>query len=377
MLARNVKKERKYDILYIINGKMRKKYTAPFYVDISITDSCNLKCVYCYAEATARNKNHIDVGLFAKIAKEIEEKGVHYMRIAGGEPFIHPNINEILDICGKIKMLKSISTNATLLDQRKVEKIIENEINWVVVSLDGVKKEINDFTRGKFDETIKGIKLLVNNKVITKIACVVSSSNYNQIEEIVDFAENLGLYSVGFILQSDVGRAHQQTNIALNPEQMNDFMNKVTELKIRSTKVKVHVIFPYESCMPWELSTFLDKDKLNEGWNEYVDIEKNDDISCMAGITTCAVSSKGELFGCEQMLGFPELSAGNLGVNSFESLWDDFGELELLRNADKSMLPTKCQNCLSYCGGGCRAQAYSYSKKLFGEDIRCQVLRKE
>lgn len=61
----------------------RKKYTAPFYVDISITNSCNLKCVYCYAEANENKHTNMEVQLFSKIIKELEANGVHYVRIAG------------------------------------------------------------------------------------------------------------------------------------------------------------------------------------------------------------------------------------------------------------------------------------------------------
>ncbi len=357
----------------------RKKYTAPFYVDISITNSCNLKCVYCYAEANENKHTNMEVQLFSKIIKELEANGVHYVRIAGGEPLIHPQIQDILDVCGEVQMLKSMSANATLLSSRLASKIVEAKIDWVVVSLDGADATTHDVTRGKFLDTVRGINLLQEAGIRMKIACVVNSNNYKHIEKLVEFAKQNGIYSVGFILQSDVGRAHNcVNNFHMISIQMKEFIEKVTLLKEKSKSVKVNVVFPYESSMPWEIKAYLNDQVIDKIWREYVPYSQDREISCMAGITTCAISAEGELFGCEQMLGFPELSAGSLKDNSFKKLWDEFTCLKVLRDAQPEMLPLECQRCdIGFCGGGCRAIAYANTKNLLGADGRCTIVGRE
>ncbi|KSV60727.1 hypothetical protein ASU35_00735 [Acetivibrio ethanolgignens] len=317
----------------------------------------------------------MDVRLFEKIVRELEEAGVHYLRIAGGEPFMHPQVNEIMEICRKTKMIKSVSTNATFINAQTVNIIKNNSIDWVVVSLDGATEEINNITRGGYSEVIDGIKILIENGITTKIACVVSSINCHHIEEIVEMAEQMGVYSVGFILQSDVGRAHDNIgSINLSRDDLENFIKNVTILKSKKYNVKIGVVFPYESKMPWELSELLSEEQVDTYWPEYSFKSKENSVSCMAGIMTCAISSTGMLFGCEQMLGFPELSSGSLKEESFKNLWEKMENINILRNLNINMLPKKCQVCKNYCGGGCRAIAYENTGDLLGNDTRCDLL---
>lgn len=354
---------------------MRELFSAPLYVDVSITDCCNLSCVYCYADANAKRHSHMNVRLFEKIVGELEAAGVHYLRIAGGEPFMHPQIDEIMEICRKTKMIKSISTNATLINEQAVSILKNSAIDWVVVSLDGATEKVNNITRGGYKEVVNGIKILRDSGITTKIACVVSSINCHHIEEIVELAEKMGVYSVGFILQSDVGRAHDNMcAITLSRNDLENFIKNITLLKSKNYNVKIGVVFPYESKMPWELKALLSEVQVDTYWPEYSSNSQENDISCMAGITTCAISSTGMLFGCEQMLGFPELSSGSLQEESFKNLWEKMKNINILRNLNINMLPSKCQLCQNYCGGGCRAIAYENTGDLLGSDTRCDLL---
>ncbi len=94
-LARAYKKSRR------IRGEEFLKGTkVPPFLILSITSSCNLKCTGCYAAATGtlcdnKTNNSLDLEQWIKIIKEASELGVFAFIIAGGEPFLMPNLLKI------------------------------------------------------------------------------------------------------------------------------------------------------------------------------------------------------------------------------------------------------------------------------------------
>lgn len=360
-----------------MSNTMIKKIYPPYYSDISITDKCNLSCIYCYANASQAKCQHMELKLFKKITKELENAGVNYIRIAGGEPLMHPQFTEILSYCKDLHLLKSLSTNATLLNEEVASKIKQSEINWVVVSLDGPNPDINDCTRGKFNDVIKGINYLLANNINTKLATVITSKNYLYYKEMIYFAKKMGLSSIGFILFSEIGRGQANyEKLKLSKKQLGEFIVGINEYKQNNKdEMKVNVVFPHESVIPWELSGFLEWNDIKNNWVKGEVSKFQRKVSCMAGIGTCAISAEGNLFGCEQMMGFQELCAGNLERNNFLKLWYNSEIFNKLRNASIADLDNKCKNC-GYlgCGGGCRAIAFEHTNNILGMDPSCKIL---
>lgn len=351
--------------------------SAPLYADISVTDRCNLSCAYCYANATIQNSNNMEVTLFEKISSELEACGVHYLRIAGGEPLMHPKISDILNIAGRRKLLTSMSTNATLIDSNTANIIHRSGINWVVVSLDGADKKTNDLTRGSFDYVVNGIKHLINAGVHTKLATVVSSTNYMYHKEIIKFAESLHVASVGFLLFSSVGRAvNNLSKLQMNASQLKEFILSINEYKAKNkNSININIVFPHESFIPWQLSAFLNNKDISQNWlsGHIEDFERF--VGCMAGISTCAITSDGRLFGCEQMFEFDELCAGSLVANSFQELWINSPIFDKLRKLQITDLDKRCIHCIhKNCGGGCRAVAFSQTGRINGFDSSCMII---
>lgn len=356
---------------------MREFYSVPFYIDISLTDRCNLKCRYCYAEADDRKVDFLSVELFQKLMREFEDLGVHYIRLAGGEPLLHPEFRKIIDIAGKSKLLTSISTNATMVTKSMAKAIKTAGIDWVVVSLDGADEKSNNKTRGKFKEAEMGIKNLLDAGNVVKIATVVTSYNYKNYRELIEYAEKYKVDSIGFILFSTVGRGYNNDKLKMNKNELEEFIRGINQYKKHEKYQKfLNVVFPHESNVPWELNAFLSDEDIKKIWKKVTNSSKRD-ISCMAGISTAAISAKGELYGCEQMMGFEELKAGILNGENFAALWSENGIFNKLRKLQIKSIDPKCQDCnFQGCGGGCRAIAYAESGKLNGMDPSCEIVMK-
>ena len=94
-LAKSYRKSRK-----IRGEELLKGLKVPPFLILSITSNCNLKCAGCYATATGticnqRTKNSLHLEQWIKIIQEAKELGVFAFIIAGGEPFLKPNLLKI------------------------------------------------------------------------------------------------------------------------------------------------------------------------------------------------------------------------------------------------------------------------------------------
>ena len=80
------------------------------YLRISITDRCNLRCIYCMPEAGVRTMAHEEVLSYeeiARITRLMAGLGIRHIRITGGEPLARMGC---LDLIGKIHAVDGIET---------------------------------------------------------------------------------------------------------------------------------------------------------------------------------------------------------------------------------------------------------------------------
>lgn len=351
----------------------RQFFNVPSFVDLSITNKCNLQCTYCYADACPSSEVHMKYTTIEALISEFETAGVHYVRIAGGEPLLHPQIGQVLDRVGHSRLLTSISTNGTLVNRETAQYIKDSNIDWVVVSLDGHDKETNNATRGSFDNVISGIENLLSLGIVTKLACVVTKSNYSFIADIIKFSSQLNVCSVGFLLFSKVGRAIDNYNeLSLDKDSIREIVRTVNEFKKSPINgLRINLVFPHESAVPWELSTSVCQSDIEKFWGIPVSDINTKKLGCNAGIVTCSINANGDVYGCEQLMNFPAMNAGNVANDKFVDIWKYGKSFKYLRSIDFEDLKGKCAKCDRIgCGGGCRAIALGVTNDFlaFGQE---------
>lgn len=82
-------------------------------VYIEITNVCNLNCTFC--SKTGRESRFLKVSEFEHIAREVKDFTSLIALHVKGEPFLHPDLKEILKLCEKYELKVNITTNGTLL----------------------------------------------------------------------------------------------------------------------------------------------------------------------------------------------------------------------------------------------------------------------
>ena len=92
-----------------------------FTVNFHLLKSCNLKCKFCYAHfRQIAKENLLPVEKAYTLLRQLKDAGCMKMNFAGGEPFLHPHIGELIKYSYNLGLKTSIITNSTLLYGRMV-----------------------------------------------------------------------------------------------------------------------------------------------------------------------------------------------------------------------------------------------------------------
>lgn len=161
------------------------------YVRISLTDKCNLRCVYCMPDDVKFEKNYINNDLsfddYKFIIKGLADIGITKVRFTGGEPLLYPKLLELI----KYTYLAGIDDIAITTNGIGLYEIASelrcNGLSTVNISMDSLKEyKFKEITRyGQLINVLKSINKCLRLGIKVKINCVLIDG-FND-DEIIDF----------------------------------------------------------------------------------------------------------------------------------------------------------------------------------------------
>ena len=161
------------------------------YLRVSVTDKCNLRCIYCMDEKDntfLKNDEKLTDDEIYRIVKESSELGIKKVRITGGEPLVRPNLVNLIGRINSISGIEEIylTTNGILLDDM-IDELALNGLKGVNISLDSLKEErFNKLTRlGKLNKVLESIDKAIALGIKVKLNTVIVN-DINK-DEIIDF----------------------------------------------------------------------------------------------------------------------------------------------------------------------------------------------
>lgn len=175
---------------------------------IDITEKCDLRCPMCYA--SSGNGNNLPVKKIEEMMdffQDRENGKAEILQISGGEPTMHPNILEIINISKK-KDFRYVMLNTNGLriakDEEFVKKLSEFRGRFeIYLQFDGFKDTTYQFLRGNknlLKTKLKSIENLIKYKIpITLVATIQKGINDDEIGKIFEFAVNTrGIRGINF-----------------------------------------------------------------------------------------------------------------------------------------------------------------------------------
>lgn len=321
----------------------------PAFVQLEITDLCNLRCNHCYHFDTDKmpiTNDLIDDKIMELVQKLVNAQ-IYSLVITGGEPFTRPITTiKVLEEAKRVGIFVSINTNLLLITPSIIEDLKKNRVDSLLVSCPASDCDLyNKITRcGKYEKLKSNLKLVIENDISCMVNMVVTPSNCQFIRSTASDMFDLGVKRFA-ATPASLNVEHPCKKDLLNREQMYSLLE---DLKWCNDELGlfVDILEPMPKCFFPEWC-----------WEKDYAFTKR---SCQAGKMSMSVSNVGDVRPCSHN----PLVFGNL-------FKEDLGDIWLKMNkCCNNFIPDFCAHCQNVinCNGGCRTNALALGKSIKGAD---------
>jgi SynChlorMet cassette radical SAM/SPASM protein ScmF len=330
-----------------------------------LTEGCNLACRHCWIaphhQAGSRSYPSLEMSLFETIVDQAKPLGLGSVKLTGGEPLLHPRIEEMLDFVKAQELSLTVETNGVLCTARLAKKMASCREAFVSVSIDGARAETHDAVRGvagSFKAALKGLEALVEAGLKPQVIMSIMRCNRDQIEGLVKLAERAGAGSVKFNIVQPSGRGEKlhEGGETLSIAELVELGEWVERDLSARTALRLFYHHP---------AAFRPLGKL---------LGPTGDGCGVCGILgILGVLSDGSYALCGMGETVPELIFGHAAKDPLEKVWRETPLLRELREGLPARFEGLCGRCLMKggCLGSCIAQNYCRSKNLWATYWYC------
>lgn len=156
------------------------------YMRISVTDRCNLRCIYCVPEGGIHRipaEKLLTDEEIIRIAEAAAKAGVRHIKVTGGEPLLREQITGLIQKLRQITGIETVTltTNGMMLPE-KIHALAEAGIDGVNISLDTLDAgRYREMTRGgNLQEALDGLKAAVRVGVPVKVNAVLYEEHWQE-----------------------------------------------------------------------------------------------------------------------------------------------------------------------------------------------------
>ena len=183
----------------------RGEYFPPFFY-VSIINSCNLRCQGCWVDV-AHPQEIIELEAMNRLITEAKEMGNVFFGIVGGEPFMHPQLLDIL--AAHPDCYFQVFTNGQFITADVAKRLRQLGNVTPLISVEG-NEIVSDERRGRsgvYSKTMSGIHNCLDNKVLTGVCTSLCQTNIDDLlrEEWIDKLIEMGVFYTWFHVYRPMG----------------------------------------------------------------------------------------------------------------------------------------------------------------------------
>ena len=328
-----------------------RQWGNPFYLQLHITDKCNLRCKHCYegfsnAKASSLLKpNEIYALLdeYHDFLLNLNVRGKIYF--TGGEPILDPHLCDYISRAANLGLCTMVLSNGTLIDYSKALELSKAGTRVVQVSIEGLE-DTHDYIRGKnsFQKALKGLDNCVEVGMRTVVMTTLSRFNMSEIDGVIKECIQHGVTSFSLGRLVPTGSGANLAEQVLTKKELFEVFETIKHLRVK-----------YRDLIYISIHDPL--------WLMFLGLKNTH--GCSAGIRGICIIENGDIMPCRRL----NTVIGNIRNNSLIEIWNS---PILTHFCYRDNYEGKCKNCkyLKRCGG-CRAIAKSLSGSEFGEDPQC------
>ncbi|MDO9574305.1 MAG: radical SAM protein [Candidatus Contubernalis sp.] len=332
-----------FDKLYGLNfindngGNIIEQSKALDSVYFNLTKNCNLKCIYCYADAggnATKNAKDQSLGFWKRTIDQLYNLNKNAtINFTGGEPTIYKYFWNVVEYAKDKGLNLLLITNGSNSKDEDIQKYL-NYFSSIEVSIDSLREEVNSLTRGKDSlfSAQKFIDTLIEKGVQPTILVVVSKYNESYLYEINDKYKSSA--KIKYQPMYNMGRGDKFESIRMTGK---EYYNILKSQNIERMKGDI----TYKRNMKY--------------------------VWCGMGLNVLSIEANGEVYPC-QLMHHENFKLGDLNNQSLEELWMNSPYKD--HSVD---LIEGCKSCeLKYiCSAPCRARAFYVLGSIYKKDPLC------
>lgn len=342
----------------------------------AVTRACNLRCVHCYASATAgpaQGELTREEGF--ELLDDLKQFGVPAVLFSGGEPLARPDILELIDHARSIQLPSTLSTNGTLIDEDMADKLAVLGLRYVGISIDGIGQTHDKLrgVQGAFEKSMAAIDRCRARGMRVGVRFTVHALNCAYLDEIFDLCREHQVQRLCIYHLAYSGRGGKMQKVDLSPEATRATVNRIFE---RTRKC-------HDEGWPLEVLTV---DNHADAAYLLMNLEQNDperartvhDMLARTGgnRSGCNIAAIDYAGGVHYDQFSWHYSCGNVRQRRFSTIWSQATDprLAILRHR-KPFLPWRCRECrfLDVCNGNLRTRAEAATGSWLGQDPACYL----
>jgi radical SAM protein with 4Fe4S-binding SPASM domain len=191
------------------------------YLELQITDRCNLQCRHCYIGESS----HQDLSMeqIQRVLEAFEEIQGLRLLLSGGEPLLHPRFWEINDILQNYAFRSVLLSNGTLITKEIAKRLLVHEVQ---ISLDGMK-EGHESLRGKgaFEKTVMAIGHLQEANIRVSVATMIHRRNLSEFDQLASLLQSKNIEEWNVDVPCVEGRLKTNQDFWVSPSEASPLLS--------------------------------------------------------------------------------------------------------------------------------------------------------
>jgi uncharacterized Fe-S cluster-containing radical SAM superfamily protein len=185
---------------------------------------CNLACDYCCVRSSPQTaRRALGVDRVRQLVAEAVEAGVSELILTGGEPFLLPDLDELVEVC-TAALPTTLLTNGMLFHGRRLERLrrMDRARLALQISLDSATPELHDHHRGPgaWQRAVAGIRTAQAEGFRVRVAATLTAEQSSGLGAFHDFLDSLGIAAEDQVIRALAHRGVADAGLELTVESL-------------------------------------------------------------------------------------------------------------------------------------------------------------
>ena len=307
-----------------------RTFVGPEQVVIDLTNRCNNNCIGCWTRSPLLREKQPDMSWISEeipfdsvihLLNDLHDLGTRRVRFTGGgDPLIHPRLDEILRACKQRNLITCITTNGTLITEKRAALFAELPIDELAVSIwaatgDTYARTHPNKTGRTFDKLVRNLGILADKKKLrpkVTLANVIFAMNHAEVEQMYDLALKVRADSLYYAVLDPI--EGYTDGLLLGPDHVVQVNAQLDRIKRRNEALPPRQQLELEN---WEGFRRRVNSSAEQQDGSY-DADVIDAIPCYVGWIFCRILANGDVAPCCRG---SDLPLGNINTDGFKKTW--------------------------------------------------------